>query len=54
MTPFEIDMLNNSHSDCAIEIAVFFSIDADIPPGPVALDVSSERSSSEVLQKRDS
>ena len=38
MTPLEIDMLNNSHRDGAIEVAVYFNINADTPSGPVAFD----------------
>ena len=34
MTPLEIDMLNNSHRDGAIDVAVFFNINADTPSGP--------------------
>ena len=57
MTPPEIDMLNNSHRDGAIDVAVFFNINADTPSGPVAFEVSSNRkisSISEGEQKRDS
>ena len=41
MTPPEIDMLNNSHRDGAIDVAVFININADTPSGPVAFEVSS-------------
>ena len=57
MTPLEIDMLNNSHSYGAIEVAVYFNINADAPSGPVAFEVSSDRSIysiSEGEQRRDS
>jgi len=39
MNPLEIDMLNNSHKDGAIEVAVFFNINADTPSGPWAFRV---------------
>ena len=57
MTPLEIDMLNNSHRDGAIDVAVFFNINADTPSGPMAFEVSSNRSISSISegeQKRDS
>ena len=50
-------MLNNSRRDGAIEVAVFFNINADTPSGPVAFEVSSNRSNSSISegeQKRDS
>ena len=57
MTPLEIHMLNNSHRDGTIEVAVFFNINADTPSDPVAFEVSSNRnisSISESEQKSDS
>ena len=57
MTPLEMNNLNNPHREGAIEVAVFFNINADTPSGPVALEVSSNRSISSISggeQKRDS
>ena len=58
MTPLEkIDKLNNSHRDGAIEVAVYFNINADTPSGPMAFEVSSDRSISSISegeQRRDS